>query len=94
MVLDLRQSPTRLVFMLWRPTHGRRTRGRKFFSKKVANRVGEQIVGDKVTDFVPAVTTRAEHLLDNEGLLIAKNVLGREWRAEEIFDQRFWHTTW
>ena len=66
--------------------------GRSFFSKKGGgNRVGEQIVGDKVHIYSdPAHPLAPTISFDNEGLPIAKNVWVENGVLKDLFYSRFW----
>ena len=73
-----------LAFMLFSADARQADEGRSFFSKKGGgNRVGEQIVGEKVRIYSdPAHPLAPTIAFDDEGLPIAKQRLGRERRAE------------
>ena len=73
-----------LVFMLFSADARQADEGRSFFSKKGGgNRVGEQIVGEKVRIYSdPAHPLAPGVPFDNEGLPIGAEHVGRERRAE------------
>ena len=81
-----------LVFMLFSADARQADEGRSFFSKKGGgNRVGEQIVGDKVRIYSdPAHPLAPSICFDNEGLPIAKNVWVENGVLKDLFYSRFW----
>jgi predicted Zn-dependent protease len=81
-----------LVFMLFSADARQADEGRSFFSKKGGgNRVGEQIVGDKVRIYSdPAHPLAPSICFDNEGLPIDKNVWVENGVLKDLFYSRFW----
>jgi len=67
-------------------------KGRSFYSKKGGgNRVGEQIVGDKVRVYSDPVHPLAPTIsFDNEGLSIARNDWIDKGVLKDLFYSRFW----
>jgi predicted Zn-dependent protease len=81
-----------LVYMLFSADARQADEGRSFFSKKGGgNRVGEQIVGDKVQIYSdPSYPLAPTISFDNEGLPLAKNVWVENGVLRDLFYSRFW----
>jgi predicted Zn-dependent protease len=81
-----------LVFMLFSADARQADEGRSFFSKKGGgNRVGEQIVGEKVRIHSdPAHPLAPTISFDNEGLPISRNVWVENGVLKDLFYSRFW----
>jgi predicted Zn-dependent protease len=81
-----------LVYMLFSADARQADEGRSFFSKKGGgNRVGEQIVGDKLNIYSdPSHPLAPTITFDNEGLPIAKNVWVENGVLKDLFYSRFW----
>ncbi len=81
-----------LVFMMFSADARQADEGRSFYSKKGGgNRVGEQIVGDKVRVYSdPAHPLAPTISFDNEGLSIARNDWIDKGVLKDLFYSRFW----
>jgi predicted Zn-dependent protease len=81
-----------LVYMLFSADARQADEGRSFFSKKGGgNRVGEQIVGDKLNIYSdPSHPLAPTITFDNEGLPISKNVWVENGVLKDLFYSRFW----
>jgi predicted Zn-dependent protease len=81
-----------LVYMLFSADARQADEGRSFFSKKGGgNRVGEQIVGDKLNIYSdPSHPLAPTITFDNEGLPITKNVWVENGVLKDLFYSRFW----
>jgi predicted Zn-dependent protease len=81
-----------LAYMVFSADARQADEGRSFFSKKGGgNRVGDQIVGDKVNIFSdPAHPLAPAVSFDNEGLPIARNVWVENGVLKDLFYSRFW----
>jgi predicted Zn-dependent protease len=81
-----------LVFMMFSADARQADEGRSFYSKKGGgNRVGEQIVGDKVRVYSdPAHPLAPTISFDNEGLPIARNEWIDKGVLKDLFYSRFW----
>jgi predicted Zn-dependent protease len=81
-----------LVFFLFSANARQADEGRSFFSKKGGgNRIGEQIVGEKVQIFSDVAHPLAPSVsFDNEGLPIGRNVWVENGVLKDLFYSRFW----
>jgi len=81
-----------LVFLLFSANARQADEGRSFFSKKGGgNRVGEQVVGEKVRVISdPAHPLAPSIAFDGEGLPIAKHVWVDNGVIKDLFYSRFW----
>jgi predicted Zn-dependent protease len=81
-----------IVFMLFSADARQADEGRSFFSRKGGgNRVGDQIVGEKVNIYSdPAHPLAPTVSFDNEGLPIARNVWVENGVLKDLFYSRFW----
>jgi len=81
-----------LVFMLFSANARQADEGRSFFSKKGGgNRVGEQIVSEKVRIYSdPAHPLAPTVSFDNQGLPISRNVWIENGVLKDLFYSRFW----
>jgi predicted Zn-dependent protease len=81
-----------IVFMLFSADARQADEGRSFYSKKGGgNRVGEQIVSDKVRIYSdPAHPLAPTVSFDNEGLPIGRNVWVENGVLKDLFYSRFW----
>ena len=81
-----------LAFMIFSADARQADEGRSFYSKKGGgNRVGEQVVGDKVNIYSdPAHPLAPSISFDNEGLPIARNVWVEKGVMKDLFYSRFW----
>jgi predicted Zn-dependent protease len=81
-----------IVFMLFSADARQADEGRSFYSKKGGgNRVGEQIVSDKVNIYSdPAHPLAPTVSFDNEGLPIARNAWVEKGVLKDLFYSRFW----
>lgn len=81
-----------LAFMIFSGDARQADEGRSFYSKKGGgNRVGEQVVGEKVTIYSdPAHPLAPSIAFDNEGLPIARNVWVEKGVLKDLFYSRFW----
>jgi predicted Zn-dependent protease len=81
-----------LVYMIFSADARQADEGRSFFSKKGGgNRVGEQIVGDKVRIYSDAAHPLAPTVsFDNEGLPIGRNAWVENGVLKDLFYSRFW----
>jgi predicted Zn-dependent protease len=81
-----------LAFMMFSADARQADEGRSFFSKKGGgNRVGEQIVGDKVHVYSdPAHPLAPTIAFDNEGLPIVRNGWIEKGVLKDLFYSRFW----
>lgn len=81
-----------LVFMLFSADARQADEGRSFFSKKGGgNRVGEQILGEKVRVYSDPSHPLAPGLsFDGEGLPIGRNVWVENGVLKDLFYSRFW----
>ena len=81
-----------LAFMIFSADARQADEGRSFFSKKGGgNRVGEQIVGDKVHIYSdPAHKLAPTISFDNEGLPIVRNEWIEKGVLKDLFYSRFW----
>ncbi len=92
MILEPAAVADLLAFMIFSADARQADEGRSFFSKKGGgNRVGEQIVGEKVNIYSdPAHPLAPSISFDNEGLPIAKNVWVENGVLKDLFYSRFW----
>jgi predicted Zn-dependent protease len=81
-----------LVFMLFSANARQADEGRSFFAKKGGgNRVGEQIVGDKIRIYSdPGHPLAPSVAFDGQGLPIARNVWVENGVLKDLFYTRFW----
>ncbi len=81
-----------LAFMIFSADARQADEGRSFYSKKGGgNRVGEQVVGEKVNIYSdPAHPLAPSISFDNEGLPIARNVWVEKGVMKDLFYSRFW----
>jgi predicted Zn-dependent protease len=81
-----------LAFMIFSADARQADEGRSFYSKKGGgNRVGEQVVGEKVNIYSdPAHQLAPSISFDNEGLPIARNVWVEKGVMKDLFYSRFW----
>jgi predicted Zn-dependent protease len=81
-----------LVFMIFSANARQADEGRSFFSKKGGgNRVGEQILGEKVRIFSdPAHPLAPAVSFDGEGLPIGRSVWVEHGVLKDLFYSRFW----
>ncbi|HEY7500486.1 MAG TPA: TldD/PmbA family protein [Vicinamibacterales bacterium] len=81
-----------IVYMLFSADARQADEGRSFYSKKGGgNRVGEQIVSDKVNIFSDAAHPLAPTVsFDNEGLPIGRNAWVEKGVLKDLFYSRFW----
>jgi predicted Zn-dependent protease len=81
-----------LAFMMFSADARQADEGRSFFSKKGGgNRVGEQIVGDKLHVYSdPAHPLAPTIAFDNEGLPIVRNEWIQKGVLKDLFYSRFW----
>jgi predicted Zn-dependent protease len=81
-----------LAFMIFSADARQADEGRSFYSKKGGgNRVGEQVVGEKVNVYSdPAHPLAPSISFDNEGLPIARNVWVEKGVLKDLFYSRFW----
>ena len=81
-----------LAFMIFSADARQADEGRSFYSKKGGgNRVGEQVVGEKVNIYSdPAHPLAPSISFDNEGLPIARNVWVEKGVMKDLFCSRFW----
>jgi predicted Zn-dependent protease len=81
-----------LAFMIFSADARQADEGRSFYSKKGGgNRVGEQVVGEKVNVYSdPAHPLAPSIAFDNEGLPIARNVWVEKGVLKDLFYSRFW----
>ena len=81
-----------LAFMIFSADARQADEGRSFFSKKGGgNRVGDQIVGEKINIYSdPAHPLAPSISFDNEGLPIAKNVWVENGVLKDLSYSRFW----
>ena len=81
-----------LAFMIFSADARQADEGRSFYSKKGGgNRLGEQVVGEKVNVYSdPAHPLAPSIAFDNEGLPIARNVWVEKGVMKDLFYSRFW----
>jgi predicted Zn-dependent protease len=81
-----------LAFMLFSGDARQADEGRSFFSKKGGgNRIGEQVVGEKVNVYSdPAHPLAPTVSFDNEGLPLARNAWIEKGVLKDLFYSRFW----
>jgi predicted Zn-dependent protease len=81
-----------IAFMLFSGDARQADEGRSFFSKKGGgNRIGEQIVSEKVTIYSdPAYKIAPTVSFDNEGLPIERNMWVDKGVLKDLFYSRFW----
>ncbi len=81
-----------IVFMLFSADARQADEGRSFYSKKGGgNRVGDQVVGEKVRIYSdPAHPLAPVVSFDNEGLPIGRNVWVENGVLKDLFYSRFW----
>ncbi len=81
-----------LAFMLFSGDARQADEGRSFFSKKGGgNRIGEQVVGEKVNVYSdPAHPLAPTVSFDNEGLPLARNIWIEKGVLKDLFYSRFW----
>jgi predicted Zn-dependent protease len=81
-----------LAFLLFSGDARQADEGRSFFSKKGGgNRIGEQVVGEKVNVYSdPAHSLAPTVSFDNEGLPLARNTWLEKGVLKDLFYSRFW----
>jgi predicted Zn-dependent protease len=81
-----------LAFLLFSGDARQADEGRSFFSKKGGgNRIGEQVVGEKVNIYSdPAHPLAPTVAFDNEGLPLARNTWVEKGVLKDLFYSRFW----
>jgi predicted Zn-dependent protease len=81
-----------LAFMLFSGDARQADEGRSFFSKKGGgNRIGDQIVGDKINIYSDPAHPLAPSLsFDNEGLPVPRNAWVEKGVLKDLFYSRFW----